>query len=324
MQAIRNILKVAALASCAATLPAPAQDAYPNKPVRLVVGAAAGGPTDIVARLLGERMGKSMGTTFVVENRGGGGGVIASETVARAPADGYTILMGSISTHGINPSLYKKLNYDAIKDFTPISEVVSYPMVVVVNPAVPVRNVPELVAYAKKPGKGLSRGSAGNGTSMHLAGELFDTAAAIKTVHVPYKGSAPAVAALVGGDIDVSFESIPVALPQVKAGKLRAIAVTSNKRSPVMPDVPTVAETVPGYGFEGWLGLLAPAGTPQPIIDKLHREAAKALADPDLRQKLLDNVMLPVGSSPKEFEAFIRSEIDKLAVVVRSAGATVD
>lgn len=316
-----------ALTAALATLAwaAAAQDGYPSRPVTIVVGAAPGGPTDIVARLLAERMARNMNATFVVENRGGGGGVIAAQLVAQAQPDGYTLLMGSVSTHGINPTLYKKLGYDAIKDFAPISEVVSYPVVLVVNPTkVPVKNVAEYLDFARKnPGK-LNRASAGNGTSMHLAGELFESMAGTKTNHVPFKGSAPAVMAMLSGDGDVDFESIPVALPHIQSGKLRALGVSSSKRSSVMKDVPTIAETLPGYELNGWLGLLAPARTPPAIVERLSREAAKALADPELRKKLLDQAVEPVGSTPSEFAIFIRNEISKLGEVVRASGATVD
>ncbi len=320
---IKQLVHVAIGALALAALQAFAQS-YPNKPIKIVVGAAAGGPTDIVARMLGERMARSMGAPVIVENRGGGGGVIASELVARAEPDGYTLLMGSISTHGINPSLYKKLNYDAIKDFAPISQTVSYPMLLVVNPQVPAKSVPEFIDYAKKNGSKITRGSAGNGTSMHLAGELFNSAAGTQMLHVPFKGSAPAVMALLAGQIDVDFESIPVALPHVQSGKLRAIGVTSAQRLPTLPQLPAIAEFVPGYEFAGWLGLLAPARTPPAIIDRLHVETVKALEDPELKKSFQDQLLVPVGSSPVEFRDFIRSEIGKLAAVVKSSGATVD
>ena len=309
----------------AAAGPALAQNSYPSKPVRIIVGAAPGGPTDLVARLLGEKLSQSTGVPFIVENRGGGGGVIASETVARAEPDGYTILMGSVSTHGINPALYRKLNYDALADFEPITQVVSYPLVLIVNPAtVPATNMAEFLSYVRKhPGK-VNRGSAGNGTSMHIAGELFNSLAGTRMTHVPYRGSAPAVAALLAGQIDVDFESIPVAMPHVESGKLRALAVTSAKRFESMPDIPTVAETLPGYAFTGWLGLLAPAGTPKAVIEILHRKTAAALQDTDVKEKLLAQVMQPVGDTPESFGRFIRSEIDKLGAVVRESGATVD
>ncbi len=302
-----------------------AQAAYPNRPITLVVGAAPGGPTDLVARMLSERMAQNMGATFVVQNRGGGGGVIAAQSVAQAAADGYTLLMGSVSTHGINPTLYKRLSYDAIADFAPISAVVSYPVVMVVNPnRVPATTVAEYIQQARsQPGK-LNRASAGNGTSMHLAGELFEHMAGTKTNHVPFRGSAPAVMAMLSGDADVNFESIPVALPHIQSGRLRALGVSSLQRSSVLKDVPAIAETVPGYEIVGWLGLLAPAGTPTAVLDLLAAEAKKALADPQLRQKLLDQAVDPLGTTPAEFSSFIRTEITKLGKIVTASGASVD
>lgn len=306
--------------------PAAAQDDYPNKPITIVVGAAPGGPNDIVARLLGERMGQNMNATFVVENRGGGGGVIASRYVAQAAPDGYVLQMGAVSTHGINPTLYKNLGYDALKDFTPISAVVKYPLVLVVNPAkVPAKTVAEYIDYARdRPGE-LNRASAGNGSSMHLAGELFDSMAGTKTSHVPFRGSAPAVQALLAGDVDVDFESILVSLPHIQSGRLQALGVTGTTRSSVLPDVPVIAETVPGYELNGWLGLVAPANTPPAIVDRLAREVAIALEDQELRKKLLDQAIEPFPSrSPQDFTDFIKSEIDKLGKVVRASGVSVD
>ena len=321
----RNICLALAITIATAMTPAHAQENFPTRPVTLVVGAAPGGPTDIVARLLAERMARNMKATFVVENRGGGGGVIAAKTVAQAAPDGHTLLMGSVSTHGINPTLYTKLGYDAIKDFAPISQVVSYPVVMVVNPSkLPVKNVAEYIALAKKnPGK-FNRASAGNGTSMHLSGELFDRMAGVKTSHVPFKGSAPAVMAMLSGDADVDFESIPVAMPHIESGKLRALGVSSAKPLSVLKDVPAIGDTVPGYEISGWLGLLAPAGTPSAIVDRFAREAAKALADPDLRKKLLDQAVEPVSNTPAEFAVFIRKEIERLGEVVKASGATAD
>lgn len=319
--------RIALVAAASALLagPAAAQADYPARPITIVVGAAPGGPTDLVARLLAGQMSRNMKHTFVVENRGGGGGVIAGNFVAQAAPDGYTLLMGSVSTHGINPTLYKKLGYDAIKDFTPISAVVSYPVVMVVNPRkVPVNSVAEYIAYARKHPDKLNRASAGNGTSMHLAGELFERMSGTKTTHVPFKGSAPAVTAMLAGDADVDFESIPVALPHIESGKLRALGVSGATRSPVLKDVPAIAETVPGYKMVGWLGLLAPAHTPPAIVERLAQEAQKALADPEVRRNLIDRAVEPMSSNPAEFAAFIRSEIAMLGDVVRASGASVD
>lgn len=309
----------ASLASQAVAQPAK----YPARPISLVVGAAPGGPTDAVARLLGEQMSKSMGVPIVVVNKGGGGGVIASQFVAEKPADGYTLLMGSISTHGINSTLYKNLGYDAVNDFSPISEVVSYPLVLVVNPKkVSAKNIKEFIDYARKNSKTINRGSAGNGTSMHLAGELFNHVAGTNLNHVPYKGSAPAMQALIAGQIDVDFESMTVALAHIRSGTVRALGVTGSERSPLLPDVPTIAEALPSYHFSGWLGLLAPSGTPQEIIDRLHDETAKALSVPEVQQKLKLQAMQPKSSSPSEFKAFIAEQIESLGEIVRRSGAT--
>lgn len=306
--------------------PASAQEAsYPARPINLVVGAAPGGPTDAVARLLADNMGRSMGATIVVVNKGGGGGVIASQYVAQQQPDGYTLLMGSISTHGINSTLYKNPGYDAIKDFSPISEVVSYPLVLLVNPkTVPSKNIKEFIAFARANSASLNRGSAGNGTSMHLAGELFNHVAGTSLNHVPYRGSAPAMKALLGGEIDVDFESPNVALAHIQAGTVRALGVTSPERSPLIPEIPAIAETLPSYHFNGWLGLLAPAGTPSRIVDRLHKEAVKALALPEVQGQLKLQAMQSVGSSPSEFQRFITEQIDSLGTIVRRSGASVD
>ncbi|NYT36478.1 tripartite tricarboxylate transporter substrate binding protein [Allopusillimonas soli] len=324
-----NTKQIAGIAALSATLllgqPAAHAQPYPSHAINLVVGAAPGGPTDAVARLLGKHMSKSMGVPVVVVNKGGGGGVIASEYVANQPADGYTLLMGSISTHGINTTLYRHLGYDAVKDFAPISEVVSYPLVLIVNPkTVPATTVKDFVAYVRKHADTLNRGSAGNGTSMHLAGELFNHVAGTNLNHVPYKGSAPAMQALLAGQIDIDFESMTVALSHIEAGSVRALGVTGTKRSPLLPDVPAIAETLPSYHFSGWLGLLAPDGTPEQAIDRIHAEAVKALANPEVRKKLEMQGMEAVGSSPAEFKAFIAEQIQSLGDIVRRSGATVD
>lgn len=302
-----------------------AQKPYPSQPIHLIVGAAAGGPTDMVARLLGDEMSKSLGVPIVVQNKGGGGGVIAAKYVANMAPDGYTLLMGSISTHGINTTLYKHLGYDAVKDFAPISEVVSYPLVLLTNPAtVPAKSVGEFIDFARENPNTIDLGSAGNGTSMHLAGELFKHVAGVTLNHIPYRGSAPAVQALLARQVDVDFESINVSLAHIQSGSLRALGVTGAERSPVLPDVPPIAETLPGYEFNGWLGLVAPAGTPPEIIERLHQSTVTALAVPALREKLLAQAVQPVGSSPQEFSAFIKDQIVVLGKIVRSSGAEVD
>lgn len=321
-----NATKIAGiLIGCSVLMASPvyAQD-YPSKTVRIVVGAAPGGPNDMVARMISERLSESMGSNFIVENRGGGGGVIAANHVARAEPDGHTLLMGAVSTHGITPNLYKNLEYDAINDFAPISQIVSYPLVMVVNSEVPAQNLEEFIDYARTNGPNVMRASSGNGSSMHLAGDMFNTAAGTQLNHIPYKGSAPAVLALLANDVHVNFESIPLALPHVRAGKLRALGVTSSDRIESMPDVPAISETLPGYEITGWFGLLAPAGTPQPIIDRLHAEVVKALEEPELKTPFDAQIMTTVGSSPSEFNEFIHNELTKFANAVKNSGATVE
>lgn len=294
---------------------------YPDKPIHIIVGAAAGGPTDQTARVVGERMSLDLGVPVVAQNIAGGGGSLGAAAAARAKPDGYTLLMGTISTHGANPSLYKQLNYDAIKDFTPISTLVTYPLVVVINPQqVPAHTLQELIDYAKAhPGK-VNRGSAGVGTSMHLSGELFDSMAGIQTTHIAYKGSAPSMKDLVGGQIGLSFESLAVALPHIQSGRLRALAVTGETRSPLLPDVPTVADTVPGYHFSAWLGLVAPAGTPQAAIARLNSAVRKALADPGVIAALQAQAAQPTWSTPEAFGELITSDIARLRDLIETAG----
>lgn len=300
-------------------------DDFPNKPIRFIVPAAAGGPTDVTARMLAERMSATLGQPVIVEPRAGAGGNVGAEVVAKAQPDGYTILMATIGTHAINQTLYKKLPFDPIKDFTPISQVVQYPLLLIVNPNVPAKSVKELIDYAKaNPGK-LNRASGGNGTSMHLSGELFVHQAGVDMPHVPYKGSAPALTDLVAGHVQVMFDSMITALPLVNAGQLRALGVTGAQRSPVVPNLPTIAEAgVPGYSATGWIGVVAPANTPPAVVEKLHASIVKALTDPALRDKLTAQAAEPVGSSPAEFAAFIRAETDKWAKAVRGANLSIE
>ena len=310
----------------AATLTAPAiADTYPSRPIKFIVPAAASGPTDLTARLLGEEMQKRLGQPIVVEPKPGAGGNIGADAVAKAAPDGYTLAIVTIGTHAINQSLYSKLPFDPVKDFQPITQIVQYPLILVVGNSVAARNVRELIAYAKAhPGK-LSRASGGSGTSMHLSGELFASMANLNLPHVPYKGSAPALNDLVGGHADLMFDSMMTALPLVKAGKLRALAVTGKTRSPVVPDVPTIAESgLPEYSAVGWIGLAAPAGTPKDIVDKLHSAAADALRSPALRERLVAQAAEPVGSTPAEFAEFMKSETEKWAKAVRESGAKVN
>jgi tripartite-type tricarboxylate transporter receptor subunit TctC len=304
--------------------PARAQD-YPTKPIRLVVPFAAGGATDVLARLVGERLTASLGQQVVVDNRPGAGGNIGSDLVARAEPDGYTILMGAVGTHAINPSLYPKMPYDPVKDFAPVTLVASVPNVLVVNPEVPANSVQELIDLAKaKPGE-LNFASSGNGTSIHLSGELFKAMTGTDIVHVPYKGSGPAVTDLLGGQVQMMFDNMPSSLPHVKAGKLRALGVTSAKRSPALPEVPTIAEAgVPGYDATSWFGILAPAGTPEPVVTRLQGAIVQALGEPEMRQRMADLGAEPVGDTPAEFGQFIAAEIAKWAKVVNDAGVKLE
>lgn len=313
-----------------AARPSGAQGTWPVKPVRIVVPFAPGGTTDILARALAPELGKAFSQTFVVENKAGAGGNLGADLVAKSPADGYTLLMGTVGTQAINPALYPKIPYDAAKDFVPITLVAGVPNVLVMNPAkaaaVGITDVRSLIAYARAhPGK-LNMASSGNGTSIHLSGELFKTMTGTYMVHFPYRGSGPALLDLIGGTMDLMFDNLPSALPQVKAGKLIALAVTSSQRSAALPDVPTVAEAGPVPGFEAtsWFGLLAPAGAPADIVNRVQQESAKALASPALKDRLLSQGAIPSGMAPADFGRFIASETKKWAAVVKASGAKVD
>jgi tripartite-type tricarboxylate transporter receptor subunit TctC len=304
-------------------LPVAAQS-YPNKPVRLVVPFPPGGPTDIVTRLIAPKMSASLGQQVMVENRGGAGGMIATEQVSKASPDGYTIIMGTIGGVAVAKSLNPKLGYDTLRDFAPITQSVSVTSILVVHPSVPAKNVRELLAIAKaSPGK-LNYASSGNGTVTHLAGELLKLLGKVSITHVPYKGGAPALVALVSGEVDMSYENSLIITPHIKSGKVKGLAVTSAKRSKLLPQLPTIAETLPGYSASGWYGLLAPAATPKTIIERLNAEAVKALRSPDVVDNLSSQGAEPVASSPEEFTTFIRSEIDKWANVVKAANMKVN
>ncbi|WP_414639401.1 tripartite tricarboxylate transporter substrate binding protein [Achromobacter sp.] len=310
-------------AGMAAISAASAAEAYPSKPIRFVVPAAAGGPTEIVTRLLAERMTQSMGVSVIVEAKPGAGGNIGADAVAKSAPDGYTILMGTIGTNAINQTLYKSMPFQPLRDFAAVTQVVSYPLVVVVNPKLPIYSVADLIAYAKaNPGK-LNRASGGSGTSMHMSGELFNEMAGVQMQHIPYKGSLPALTDVIGGQADLAFDSLVIAQPLIKAGKLRAIAVTGPQRSPAAPDVPTVAETLSGYAMTSWIGVFAPAGTPRPIVERLQQEIARALADPRVREQLVSQAADPVASKPDDFARFTADETEKWAPVVKASGASV-
>lgn len=313
-----------ALTAAASILPATAQT-FPARPITLVVPHSAGGTSDILARTVAAEAAKILGQSIIVENKGGANGSIAAKTVATANPDGYTLLLATASTHGINPALYKKLNYDAIKDFTPVTLLATVPNVLVVNKEVPATNVQELIAAIKANGNAFNMGSAGAGTPGHLAGEMFKQRAGLAFVHVPYKGGSPALADLLGGQVQFMFTTIPGALPQIKANALRALAVTSPRRSPALPDLPTMEESgLPGFQAISWHGIVAPAGTPAAIIDTLNQALTKALATPEARQRLMEEGAEAAGLGSKEFGAFIQQEIDTWAEAVKASGATAD
>jgi len=313
-------------AAAALPLAATAQD-YPSRPIKIVNPYAAGGGLDQLARNLGQKLQEQMGQPVIVENKTGAGGNIGAEFVAKSPADGYTLVMGSSATHGINPSLYgSKMPFDAVKDFAPVSVSVVQKNVLVINPAVvPAGSVKELIALARaQPGK-LSFGSAGTGTSQQLSGELFKSLANIDIIHVPYKGSAAAMNDLLGGQISMMFTDIPTALPHVKSGKLRALAVTSAEPSVALPDVaPLAQQGLPTFDLKAWYGVLAPANTPKPIVDKLNAEINKALNSPELKDKLLAMGQEPIALDVAQSGRYIQTEIDRWSAIVKLSGAKID
>ena len=311
------LLALVAALACAQT--------YPTKPIRLVVPFPPGGATDILARDVAQKLTEAWGQSVIVDNRPGAGGNIGSELVAKSSPDGYTLEMGTVGTHAINASLYAKMPYDHVRDFTPVILVAGVPNVLVVNPALPANSVAELIAYAKaNPGK-LNFASSGNGTSIHLSGELFKVMAGVQITHIPYKGSTPALQDLLGGQVQMMFDNLPPSLPQIKAGKLRALGVTTLTRAPALPDVPTLSESgLPGFEASSWFGILAPAGTPAPIVAKLNAEIAKWLATPEAKEKLAKQGANAAGGTPDDFAKHIAAETAKWAKVVKDSGAKID
>jgi tripartite-type tricarboxylate transporter receptor subunit TctC len=326
-----NVRTLGPLSACVAAAviaiaPAAAQGPdYPTKPIRIVVPFPAGGATDLFARAAAQKMTEAWGQSVVVDNRPGAGGNIGTELVAKALPDGYTLEMGTVGTHAINASLYAKMPYDHVKDFAPIILVAGVPNVLVVHPSVPANSVQELIAYLKaNPGK-VNFASSGSGTSIHLSGELFKVMAGVQMTHIPYKGSAPALQDLLGGQVQLMFDNLPPSLPQIKAGKLRALGVTSTARAPALPEVPTIAESgLPGFDASSWFGLLAPAGTPPAIVAKINAEIAKWLATPEAKEKLLAAGANAAGGTPDDFARHIAAETAKWAKVVKESGAKVD
>ncbi len=315
-----------ALAALAGTAPGPGHaQGYPSRPIRLVVPFPPGGSLDVVARAIGQRLTAAWGQPVVIDNRPGAGGNIGADLVAKSAPDGYTILEGALSTHAVNVSLYSKLPYDPIRDFAPITLVATTPNVLVVNSAFPVNSVPELIAYAKAHPGALSFGSGSNGSAGHLAGELFKAEAGVDMVHVPYKGAAPALQALLAGDTQLMFDNLANSMPQLKAGKLKALAVTTAKRSALAPDLPTLAESgLPGFDIYTWWGFMAPAGTAPEVIAKWNAEVTRILGTPEMKAFFAQQGAEPAPTSPDQFAALIRSEIPKYARIIKASGAKVD
>jgi tripartite-type tricarboxylate transporter receptor subunit TctC len=330
----RHLLAALALPACPLGLShsARAQGAWPNKAVRIVVPFAAGGTTDILARAIAPELQRAFGQSFVVDNKPGAGGNNGAAEVAKAPADGYTLLMGTVGTHAINVSLYPKMPYDHVKDFAPVTLVAGVPNVVVVNPASAqkygINSIPDLTRAARgNPGK-LNVASSGNGTSIHLAAELYKSMTGTFMLHLPYRGSGPALVDLIAGNVDLMFDNLPSALPHIKSGRLKALAVTSGQRSGVLPEVPTVAEAggsmLRNFEASSWFGLLAPAGTPADIVSRIQQETAKAMAQPAVKDRLLAQGAIPSGNTPADFAKLIDAETKKWAQVVKASGAKID
>jgi tripartite-type tricarboxylate transporter receptor subunit TctC len=315
------------LASAAVALPASSRlaraQAWPNRPVRLIIGYTPGGSADLTARLMGQWLSEKLGQSFIIENRPGGGTNIATEAVLRAAPDGYTLLLVA-PANAINATLYDKLNFNFIKEAEPIAGLIRFPNVVVVNPSLPVKSIPELIAYAKaNPGK-LNMASSGNGSTIQMSGELFKMLTDINMVHVPYRGGAPALTDLIAGQVQVMFDNLPTCAEHVKSGKLRGLAVTSTTRSEVLPDLPTVADYLPGYEASAWYGLAAPKGTPAEIVDRLNKTVNEILADPKVKAKFTEYGAILLPSSPADFGKLLADETEKWGKVVKFSGAKVD
>lgn len=325
----RSLLRAAPALAAATCLPAWAQAGWPTaKPITYLVPFPAGGTTDTLGRLIAQQLGPVLGTTVVIDNKGGAGGSVGSEIAARAPADGFTLLGGTISSHAINVSLYPKIGYDPIKSFTPVLMIGTNPVVLVVNANSPYKTLKDVMDASRAKAGGLSSASAGSGTSQHLALELLAFKSGVKFTHIPYKGSGPAIQDVIGGQVDMMFDTTVVAAPHIQSGKLRAIAVTSSKRLASLPNVPTVAESgLPGLSdFEvvSWQAIFAPAGTPAPVVERLNREIARILAQPEMQDKLKGFGMEPSSLTLPQFAAFQKAEVDKWAQVIKAAGVKVE
>lgn len=320
-------MRMLAIALCAAGVALTGNafaQTYPTRPVRMIVPFPPGGTTDVVARLMAQRLTEAWGQQVVVDNRPGAGGVVGTELASKATPDGYNALLGSITTHAVNPAL-RKLSFDPVKDFAPVSLVVSSPQLLVVHPSVPTKSVKELIAMAKAKPSQLNYASAGTGTSPHLTFELFKSAAGINVTHVPYKGTGPAITELVGGQVQMMITGIVALMPHVRAGKLRALAVTSAKRVAAFPELPTVAESgISGFDVSSWFGVFLPAGTPTPIVTKMNREIRKIVEMPEVRKRLIDLGADPASNTPEQFAAYVNSERARLAKVVNDIGARAD
>ncbi|OGA53151.1 MAG: hypothetical protein A3F74_11980 [Betaproteobacteria bacterium RIFCSPLOWO2_12_FULL_62_58] len=321
----KTLCTVVYVASAFAAGHSQAQQAYPTKPIRMICPFPPGGTTDVVARLVAQKLTEAWGQQVVVDNRPGAGGIIGTEIVAKAAPDGYTVLLGSITTHAVNPALYKKLNFDPVKDFAPVSLVVSSPQLLAVHPSVAAKSVKELIALAKaKPGQ-LNYASAGTGTSPHLTFELFKSMAGIDVVHVPYKGTGPAITDLIGGQVQMMITGVVALMPHIKSGKLRGLGVTSAKRVAALPDLPTIAESgIPGFDVSSWFGVFLPGGTPKPIVAKMNAEIRKILEVPEVRQRLISQGADPASNTPEEFAAYVKAEMAKWGKVARDTGTRAD
>jgi tripartite-type tricarboxylate transporter receptor subunit TctC len=294
---------------------------YPGKTVRMVVGYPPGGPTDVIARIVSQKLTQAWGQQFIVDNRPGASGMIGAELTARAAPDGYTLLMVPV-TYAVTPSLFAKMTYDVEKDLAPVAQVAAAPFILVVHPTLPVKTVKDLIALDRRNPGQINFASASTGGMPHLAGELFNSMTGTKLVHIPYKGAAPATTDLLSGQVTLMFNNMLSAMPQVKAGRLRAVAVTSTKRSPAAPELPTIAETVPGYEASGWYGAFAPAATPRDIINRLNAEMNRAMKMPDVAQRLAGDGVEAVGTTPEQFGAYLKQEVAKWGKVVKTSGAT--